>query len=946
MPLYITKIFNLPISRQFTQSQILILKDSMSSEYTNCNITIFSGRPPALLCVDNPQTYFTWFDRIKVKNPEKKLKQNVNESKWIDVFGFAVHLRKCYLEEFCAFVDKLQRENHANLYRFHEDTSCLFLRNDVTGLKTTDGNLVQIVTSNIVPTNPYKFLIHYVLSYGSFVTEIDLFNKTSMLDVFKDCNLLQRKDSYTKDDAYQLIKHYVLRELKYLPGASRSFDRHLIASYDLFTSLVTRNQVHFDALPLTLHEELTENAEISFILHNSEKKERSVQGCLLNPALSILEQYKDGFLNASRSNPFVFPFQFPRADGQSDISYNFQKKVFNYCLQKLKCYINRTDGFVRHQFFLGRPGSGKTLVCIMVYLHAVAKGLNCAITCLSGERAQQLGGEHVHKMFKFRVNKIPKPELLASQSINALLRDVTRFTELERLDVLFIDEVGQLNSEVLAAMEIVLQTVRDNKLPMGGVFTIMTGDPKQLKPPDGSLVWLSPSLLTNYDFHYFIHYVRASPGMLREILAKMDHTEITATDASDIAKQIVANCKIIATLEEENDTFAMRVFSTRAAEKEAVKMHSEKVSADQSRYSIVLTAVDEESSTGSSIWLAASDVNSRFIDSTSITPRKLILYKEALLRFTANITHIQARQGQLCVLLQVPNEMSTTVEVWIAPAGCRSVTDFNEALLTRTGWRKADVTKVYTPVMTNQNKFLRRFFFPLKNYVASTIHKCLGDTFPKIITKISLSENNYKIWEKEQLLVLMSRVSKLDDITLVGNKEDLILTIAAVLQKESCWSKFINELLEKLVSPSSPQDTHTLNLQTTDFVPWNVLLPRDSTGFVYLLISTKISNCFYIGECLDLRLELKSCNCGNGAEQTRPIERRPWAIIGFVTGFNTEHYTSNFNQRKILKSKLEYAASSLGVNVNKVAMFNLFQNCSREFANQKELNLKIVQCGS
>ena len=35
---------------------------------------------------------------------------------------------------------------------------------------------------------------------------------------------------------------------------------------------------------------------------------------------------------------------------------------------------------------IARPGSGKTLICTMIFLKAVSKGLNCSISCLSGER--------------------------------------------------------------------------------------------------------------------------------------------------------------------------------------------------------------------------------------------------------------------------------------------------------------------------------------------------------------------------------------------------------------------------------------------------------------------------------------------------------------------------------------------------------------------------------
>ena len=197
-PLYIIKTFTLPPFRQFTQSQMLILKDSMSSEYTRCEISIFSGRPPALLCVDNPVTYFKWFKRVHVKNPEKKLTNDVNTSHWIDIFGFLVFLRRCYLEDFEIYLRKLRTEGHMNLHRLEDDTTILFLENDRMNLKTIDDDQVQVVTSNIVPTNPFKFLVHYVLSYGHFETEIDLFNQQNMIEVYKQWSTGEQNFLYSR----------------------------------------------------------------------------------------------------------------------------------------------------------------------------------------------------------------------------------------------------------------------------------------------------------------------------------------------------------------------------------------------------------------------------------------------------------------------------------------------------------------------------------------------------------------------------------------------------------------------------------------------------------------------------------------------------------------------------------------------------------------------------
>ena len=124
--------------------------------------------------------------------------------------------------------------------------------NDVTG-PSTDGNLVKDVTYNIVPRSPYKISIHYVFSYGSSETERDLFQQNQQVNLTTVSN----------------FSRFVFKEFKYLPGASRSFNCHLIASH-LFTSLVTRNQIHFDAMLSTF--KISEHAEISFILHNTGKK--------------------------------------------------------------------------------------------------------------------------------------------------------------------------------------------------------------------------------------------------------------------------------------------------------------------------------------------------------------------------------------------------------------------------------------------------------------------------------------------------------------------------------------------------------------------------------------------------------------------------------------------------------------------------------------------------
>ena len=88
-------------------------------------------------------------------------------------------------------------------------------------------------------------------------------------------------------------------------------------------------------------------------------------------------------------------------------------------------------------------------------------------------------------------------------------------------------------------------------------------------------------------------------------------------------------------------------------------------------------------------------------------------------------------------------------------------------------------------------------------------------------------------------------------------EDDLEATIASVLQKPSCWSNYIQNLLDKIVSVPNAHAALTLDLLSSNFVAWNVILPEDDIGFVFLLVSRKITHVYYIGETIGIRRELK-----------------------------------------------------------------------------------------
>ena len=86
----------------------------------------------------------------------------------------------------------------------------------------------------------------------------------------------------------------------------------------------------------------------------------------------------------------------------------------------------------------------------------------------------------------------------------------------------------------------------------------------------------------------------------------------------------------------------------------------------------------------------------------------------------------------------------------------------------------------------------RRQYGP-KHHVTSTIYASMGDTLPKIATQISNRHSHLKLWDKAQVIVLMSRTKK--DIIFVGDKEVTIKSLTILLKTLSQWTDYMKKFL-------------------------------------------------------------------------------------------------------------------------------------------------------
>jgi hypothetical protein len=92
---------------------------------------------------------------------------------------------------------------------------------------------------------------------------------------------------------------------------------------------------------------------------------------------------------------------------------------------------------------------------------------------------------------------------------------------LKVLNVLFIDELGQISAELLSTLDIILRKIRNNNIFFGGLLIIASMDHRQLPPVTGKPFMMSSHVLSCFKFSVLDHSVRASQDSYLEIIVNI-----------------------------------------------------------------------------------------------------------------------------------------------------------------------------------------------------------------------------------------------------------------------------------------------------------------------------------------------------------------------------------------------------------------------------------------
>ena len=194
----------------------------------------------------------------------------------------------------------------------------------------------------------------------------------------------------------------------------------------------------------------------------------------------------DDLLNCSKENPVVCDpiVSFRKSPSQSAESYQEQKLAIEVTCAAIKKYsdVSIAASQTKNVGIQGFPGGGKTWCSLYCIIYAVSCGLECLTTAMMARRATCLGRVHWHRFFGLPIDSKLTPQRIAELALAKIETKPVLKNCIESLDVIFADELGQLSSEFVAAINIILCTIRGTGQMFGGILLIGSLDHTQIQP--------------------------------------------------------------------------------------------------------------------------------------------------------------------------------------------------------------------------------------------------------------------------------------------------------------------------------------------------------------------------------------------------------------------------------------------------------------------------------
>ncbi|MDB4430362.1 GIY-YIG nuclease family protein [bacterium] len=813
-------------------------------------------------------------------------------------------------------------------------------------------NLPIPILSNTSPLNALQFLTHIILSLGEYNTEIDALTHATSRDCLRAAGLIGNATDQESLQRYsnELGRKYVEEQVVFYPNSLTKSETFIVTAQKVLDDAIVHNALSINELPpftmSSLRVEKTAENEQLWTDHKTSQLQ-SVYNTL-NNTQGIPS--KEDVLAAERDSPLQWdPLEtVVRYEHQSNESFEEQQLAIELNVKQIKKYRNisgiESVTYTKNPVVYGAPGTGKSFVGQLIVLYAISQGLNIISTALMGARANALGGIHIHKLFPLPVDRgsSMSPFKLAQEALGKITRKPDLMFLIRTMDAIFLDEAATVSAEILSALDIILRVERKSQIPFGGILILGTMDPTQIQPIN-QLPFLTSSLMLtcflmvelkcsvrahgDTDFQRLQAIIRMNPFVLMTPNTPMTSEQIAIKEEFfELAGRVLTFVPNWS--DPRISPNMMRVFSRVRPAQEALDDYRESIKQqlinDGTDHHLAISRdVQKAQQTNTDSYRQASEQSVKTLNKELKEPSELVLFAGGVYECTINDPSGRFCYSQLAFMLDLPSRDDVinfnSIAMWIAPGGLQHIEYDQNNMPTRQQLLDAEWKEVRIGCASERLVSVRgglqakRLQYALKHIGAVTINKSQGATLPAGLA-VEITEE-YSPWESGQIVVLSSRTTIGSRTLVVGNKNFAINKMWELITQGNQWTRYTEHVLD-LISingnsrsgSNTTQNDHRVLFDYPSVYPFRMcdaIIPTDTTGYVYCLVSKRNPGKIYIGETTCLSQRVINHNSGNGAQDTEDVRDWPWTPAAYICGLG--HMTTS-DRRSLERSWKQHIA--------------------------------------